>query len=48
MIESPVPYLIGILGNQNLMKKLMANPSIHHCEFVMITNKKIELCVCIY
>lgn len=42
MMESPVPYLIGVLGNDNLKNELQRNTLISHCEFVEITEKKID------
>jgi hypothetical protein len=47
MVESPVPFLIGILGNDELKKSLMSNIHIDHCNFVYISENKIELNVII-
>lgn len=43
MIESPVPYLIGILGGAELKKTLQKTNL--PCEIVYITNNKFEISV---
>lgn len=48
MIESPVPFLIGILGDINLKKKLTGNKQPHNYDIVYIGGNKIELNVGIF